>query len=57
LAEGYRDSLQSAIVTCGLTGFDLVLIDKQKPEMGGRQATAAIGQDEKSSRLHNQIVA
>jgi CheY-like chemotaxis protein len=37
--------------------FDLVLMDVQMPEMGGMEATVAIRQNEKSSRLHTPIIA
>jgi two-component system sensor histidine kinase/response regulator len=37
--------------------FDLVLMDVQMPEMGGMDATEAIRQNEKSSKLHTPIIA
>ncbi len=56
VAENGKQAL-AALEKVNFSGFDLVLMDVQMPEMGGFEATAAIREREKAIGTHVPIIA
>jgi len=56
VARNGREAL-AALESPNSSGFDLILMDVQMPEMGGLEATAIIRQKEKVTHAHIPIVA